>query len=81
VLRLQRGTVGQFVHLAVQTRGLPLQPEIQLGCSEFVAQEVQHLGRVLDLPLLVVELLHRLVAAPMRTLDLEFHLLDLDRQH
>ena len=47
---------GQLVHLPVQGGGLLLQPQVQLGGGELVAQEVQDLGRVLDLPLLVVQL-------------------------
>ena len=71
----------QLVHLAMQRGGFLLQPQVQVGGGELVAQEVLHLGRVLDLPLLVVQFLQRLVPAPLRAEDLELDLLDLDRQH
>ena len=81
VLRAQRRALRELIHLAMERGGFLLEPEILLGRGKLVAQEIQHFARVLDLPLLIVELLHRLVAAPLRSQDLQLHLLDLDRQH
>ena len=80
VLRLPRGVERQLVHPAMQRRSFLLQVDIQLGGGELVAQEILHLGGVLDLPLMRVEILERFAAAALCGQDLALDLLDLDRQ-
>ena len=51
-LRLPRGVQRQLVHPAVQRRSLLLQEQIQIVGGELVAQEILHLGGMLDLALM-----------------------------
>ena len=62
----------------MERRRLLLQEQIQLVVRELVAQEVLHLLRLLDLPLMIVQFLQRDVAAPLGRQNLALDLLDLD---
>ena len=69
-LGLPRRPQRELVHLAVQRGRLLLQEQVEVVVGELVAQEVEHLARLLDLPLVVVQLVQRLVAAPLGAEDL-----------
>ena len=71
MLRLNRGTMRQLVHAGVHGRGFFLELEVEIGGGELVAQKIKHLGRMLDLALLVVEFLHGLVAAAVQGENLQ----------
>ena len=79
-LRLPGRVQRQVIRPAVERQRLLLQEQVEVVRGELVAEEVLDLRRLLDLPLVAVQVVERLVAPPLGAEDLAFGLLDLDGQ-
>ena len=80
-LRLPGCVERQIVGPAIERRRLLLQEQIEVVSGELVAQEILHLGRLLDLAPVAVEVDEGLIASSLGTENLAFDLLNLDGQN